>query len=396
MGGQAPLPPHSIQLCCPGQDDRMKLPPALNGQRLTVKKREIEFSFHPMVRTNRRWGLHSTLYAADPWAVILGSISPTLASANAAKSFVRQAREYFHAAATSSSVETQPLLYYYAFLNLGKAISIARGRQGLVGKVHHGMAVVGGTAHTPQSAQLDVQGSRSTASAVDELHWALEGRGIAAGNYPISQVISQSVIAHRMWREASSQLRKERFITVDQVHFMQSPGSAAKEVWARLYLRRDTLRARGRGLQETIRDSTLGTDFQAVLNPNSQVSAEFHTIEQGKPAVYTGRPSDVVMDVVGTLRTRLWETITSNPPYRNFYLYLSPPGEKRMPQWLSIYSIFFWLGSLTRYQPVELQTILNGAYGPFFREFLETQPNQLLYILASDIKKQNVTRPAVV
>ena len=96
------------------------------------------------------------------------------------------------------------------------------------------------------------------------------------------------------------------------------------------------------------------------------------------------------------LRPVLWQTVTSAPPYRRYYLYLSPPGERRLPQWMSLYLTLFWLGSLTRYQPVELLEILDGAYGPFFREFLATQPQQLLYMLASEFKHQDVSRAAVV
>ena len=67
-----------------------------------------------------------------------------------------------------------------------------------------------------------------------------------------------------------------------------------------------------------------------------------------------------------------------------------------VPPWVSIYSVLFWLGSLTRYQPVALLEILEGSYGPFFREYLATQPSQLLYLLASEFKQQDVAKAAVV
>lgn len=63
---------------------------------------------------------------------------------------------------------------------------------------------------------------------------------------------------------------------------------------------------------------------------------------------------------------------------------------------MSIYAVMFWLGSLTRYQPVELLALFDGGYGPFFSEFLTTQPSQLLYLLASEFKNQDVARAAVV
>ena len=63
---------------------------------------------------------------------------------------------------------------------------------------------------------------------------------------------------------------------------------------------------------------------------------------------------------------------------------------------MTVYSLLFWLGSLTRYQPVELLDALAGPYGPFFEEFIETQPAQLLYFFASEARAQDVSKPALV
>ncbi|MCC3295560.1 YaaC family protein [Arthrobacter sp. zg-Y411] len=381
----------------------MKLPPARTGELLRLKDRELDFSFYPMTRSNRRWGIHSTLYAADPWAVIAGSVNEGISASSdkaAAASFVRQAHEYFSAAERAASIETRPLLYYYSFLNLAKAIAMGRGRSGLVGKVSHGIGHVGGaaTGHTPSTARLQVGASDpavgGTKSAIDELHWALEGRGVTTGHYSVSEIIPQSVIAHRMWREAFEQPRKERFIPVDEVHFLQD--AAANQVWLSLYISRATLLARGRGLKEVMSQSTLDASYGAVSVHDATVSSKYHVLEQRHPTAYSGRAADVVVDAVKGITPALWQTVTAHPPYRRYYLYLSPPGERRMPQWLSVYATLFWLGSLTRYQPVELFDALDGKYGPFFREFLETQPKQLLYMLASDAKQQNVTRAAIV
>lgn len=378
----------------------MKLPLARTGDLLQLKDRELEFSFYPMTRSNRRWGIHSTLYAADPWAVIAGSVTAEISSPNdkaAAASFVRQAREYFAAAERATSIETPPLLYYYSFLNLAKAIAMGRKRSGLVGKVTHGIGHVGGagTGHTPSTAKLQLQSSGpGVKSAIDELHWALEGRGVDAGHYSVSDIIPQSVIAHRMWREAFPQPRNERFIPLDRVQFLED--ATANQIWLTAWISRSTLRARGRGLTEVMRESKLDADFGAVAVQDTKISSAYHVLEQRIPTLYSGRAADVVVDAVEVLRPNLWQTVTANPPYRRFYLYLSPTGEKRLPQWLSIYATIFWLGSLTRYQPVELFDALDGKYGSFFREFLETQPRQLLYMLASDAKQQNVTRAAIV
>lgn len=353
-----------------------------------------------MKKTIRRWGIHSTLYAANPWAVIAGSIREQITTDSdqrAAQSFVSQAHEYFRAAEQSSTIETRPLLYYYSFLNLGKAIAIARGRPNIVGRVRHGIAAVDASGHAVSGAELVVQASardRSVIQVVDELHRALENSPVLATTYPVGEILAQSVVGHRMWREGHESPPKERFIAVDDIRFFYDKGS--KVVWSRVYVRRSTLKARERGVAETLRESQLESKFHAVKEPDAARGKAFHTFEQTVPTSYTGRAADVVMDIVADLRANLWETITSARPYRRFYLYLSPANELRMPQWLSAYSTLFWLGSLTRYQPVELLDALDGPLGPFLREFLETQPTQLLYFMASEAKKQDVARAAIV
>jgi hypothetical protein len=377
---------------------RVTLPPERTGEALILKDRELPFSFFPMFRSNRRWGLHSMLYAAEPWAVISGAVRDSgtaLASSqvaiDSALSFVRQAREYFKAAEEAAALETRPLLYYYSFLNLGKAISIARGQSGLVGKVTHGVAAFHPSGYSPSTAQVVFQSSGQHPSALDALHRALEGTQLTPGNVRISDLLAQSVIGHRMWRTPGA--RKERFFAVDDSRWFNDP--VAQEIWLKLYIRRDSLRSGGRGVTETLRESGLSPRFRAVADGYG-AARDFHSFEQVSATTYTGRPGDVVMDSVHAVRRDIWQTVTTAPPYRRFYLYLSPTGESRLPQWMSVYVILFWLGSLTRYQPVELLDILAGPLGPFLQEFIQTQPSQMLYMLASEIRMQDVSKPAVV
>lgn len=348
-----------------------------------------------MRRGRRRWGVHSTLYAADPWAVISDAVREQISAEDerrAAQSFVRQGREYFNAAERAASIETQPLLHYYAFLNLAKAMSMARGRADIVGKVGHGVNVVGGTGHTPATAELSFgRSSATTKCAVDELHRSLESTPVPTAHAPIKEIIAQSVVGHRLWCGAVS--RRERFLSVGGVQLLED--RAAKSIWARILVDSSTMKARGRGLTETALEGGLGADFTPVKDV-SHAGNIYRVFEQRAPVSYSHRASDHVVEVVDRVRPILWQTITAAPPYRRFYLYLSPPGETRLPQWMSVYSTLFWLGSLTRYQPVELLNLLESKHGAFFREFLATQPSQLLYCLASEFKRQNVSKASVV
>lgn len=127
----------------------MLYPQQRAGEPLTMMSSELRFSFFPMRRGTRRWGLSSMIYVADPWAAILTALGNLRQNErNTAESFVRQAQEYFSAAERATAIETRPLLYYYSFLNLTKALALARHRPGIVGKVSHGINLIGGTSHT--------------------------------------------------------------------------------------------------------------------------------------------------------------------------------------------------------------------------------------------------------
>lgn len=362
---------------------------------MTIGSRELEFSYFMMKRTTRRWGMNTMLYAAEPWAVIHGTLAGSIASnpdRKAAESFVRQAQVYFSAADRAEAFETRPLLYYYAFLNLGKALAMAKGRSGLVGKVSHGIAAVNSSGHAVNSAELQLQRSGSGApSAADELHRALEHTPVPTPQMPVRQLIAQSVVAHRLWSAAAG--RKERFLAVEGVLLQHD--AASKSIWATLYVRADTMRSRKRPINETLTEGSLASDFRSVTD-FTLGGVNCRSFEQSQPVTYQARASDKVMEVVATVRSVLWQTVTIQQPHRQYYLYLSPPGEQRYPQWLTIYAVLFWLGSLTRYQPVQLLEILEGPYGAFFREFLATQPTQLLYLFASEFLGQDVSRPSVV
>ncbi|MBE1456967.1 hypothetical protein H4W79_001181 [Nocardiopsis terrae] len=375
----------------------MKLPNSRRGEPLLIKKRELDFSFFPMKKTIRRWGLHSMLYAAEPWAVISGSISESPIGnreKTSAHSFVRQSQEYFRAAQQASAIETRPLLYYYSFLNLGKAISILRGRQHMVGKVTHGISPMDSSGYDPNTAKVAIHGpgGRNT-SALNELHQAVEDSPLQGRETGINEIFAQSVVGHRLWRNHAGQPKRERFIPVEEIRWFHD--SSSREIWTRVYVRRNSLSARNRTLTETLQESAMEDTYVAVKDPDGK-NRDLHTFEQINSTQYTGRQADVIMENVRILRQLLWQTVTTSPPHRKFYLYLSPSGEARLPQWLGIYATFFWLGSLTRYQPVELLGALDSRFGPFLHEFLETQPSQLLYILASEAKRQDVAKPEVV
>jgi len=118
--------------------------------------------------------------------------------------------------------------------------------------------------------------------------------------------------------------------------------------------------------------------------------------EMSAPVKYGARPSDVLNATVNRVRGDFWRSVTIVKPFRKYYVYVADPGDIVLPQLCGMYLIFFHLGSVTRYRPDQFDELVSGPYGAFIREFIENQPNQWLYMLASEFAEQEITRAAVV
>ena len=103
------------------------------------------------------------------------------------------------------------------------------------------------------------------------------------------------------------------------------------------------------------------------------------------------------MRATDTIRPFLWTSVLLHPPYRKYYLYVAPPGERAsvLPQLLSMYMVIFLLGSITRYQPHQFDRLLETQYGAHLIGALTEIPNQYIYLMASEFLKREVARASL-
>jgi hypothetical protein len=140
--------------------------------------------------------------------------------------------------------------------------------------------------------------------------------------------------------------------------------------------------------------------FGAVDTGPTGETSDWLCLEQLGTTSYTGRATDVVLDLVEPMRTLLWRIVTTIPGrgYRKYYIHLTPPSERqhRLPQIASLWALIFYFGSVVRYRPHEFDSISAGRYGAFVSEFIGAQAEQLLYMLASEMCRREVAKPAVI
>lgn len=206
-----------------------------------------------------------------------------------------------------------------------------------------------------------------------------------------SDLMAQVVVGHRLWREATGE--GERFIPIDDIDLMEN--KEKKQIWLQLRVSKETLRRYDITQKRFLVESGLKPGFHRVRDRKSD---SFLCFEQTVPTHYSHRATENVMDVVMAVRLRLWRIVSALPgsSYRKYYLYLSPPGDLRVSQLASMWALLFYLGSVVRYRPHRFVDVLAGPYGPFVDEFISAQPNQMLYMFASEMSRHEIANPAIV
>jgi hypothetical protein len=212
--------------------------------------------------------------------------------------------------------------------------------------------------------------------------------------YPVAELLPQVVVGHRLWCEATA--RRERFVGLEKVQIMQDKD--ASELWLRLYLSRADLDRYGISHKRLVREGGLEGQFREVEIGLTTEDLDWICLEQISALSYPGRAIDSVPDLVAPSKVWLWRILTTVPDrgYRKYYLHLTPPSQARVPQIASLWVLTYYFGSIVRYRPHEFDAIAAGRYGAFVVEFISAQSEQLLYMLASEMCRREVVKPAVI
>ena len=123
----------------------MKLKQPREGSTVRVKERPLQFSYWPMYRTTRRFGLQSSVFVTNPWTLIGEAIRercPKEAKLEA-ESSLQQAEFFFNSGIDANLIAAKPLLLYYSFMNLAKAFALTKKVRATFDNARHGMRLKG-------------------------------------------------------------------------------------------------------------------------------------------------------------------------------------------------------------------------------------------------------------
>ena len=310
-------------------------------------------------------------------------------------------REIFFVVGTEKGIESaRPLAIYYSYMNLVKTFCLTRGNAPSFDQAQHGLSTrpdTKGRTDLDHSvlAAYPSPNQKGQRQVFAELKETLKSQKINTQlELELKHVLPQILPGHRLWGQAVGQ--NERFISFHDIQFWHN--KETHQVWLRLYLVAHDLSRLHIGHHEFLKRSTFKSDFREVQCNSSEGGYSLICFEQICPEKYpVHHPTDVLEKLVNMIKHKLWTTITLMPPYRRFYAYLCPQAERDslLPQILSVYALTYYFGSITRYRPQDFESLLRGKFGPRIQDFITGQPLQFLYLMASEIARQDITKPSI-
>jgi len=372
---------------------------ARHGEVVHIRQRPATFSFFPTFQGAKREGVHSTLFATEPWNIIRHKLEK-LSDDNArrqALAFLVQSRDFFVAAQNSDVSAAKPLLLYYSFLNLTKCLVVKRGGTPL-GTVHHGLSEKLPTTPGAIYGHVSIDITKSPGESAFMMFANAISAVLPTPTAPSTHIqirsqdfLGQVLIGHRIFCQAEG--LTERFISLDRIDYMQD--TVSNEAWLRVRAYADDFTRLAYPL--TALSKNLG-NAGVWRNVNCDLKSDGRRIIEAETTATTSygqRPSQVVDQLSQQARPRLWRSVTAYPSYRKYYIYIPTQAQILMNQLLTIYLATFYFGSITRYKPEQFDFILKSALGPFVFEFFSNQPSQFLYLMASEFMEQEVSKAAI-
>jgi hypothetical protein len=204
----------------------------------------------------------------------------------------------------------------------------------------------------------------------------------------VSDLLPQIVVGHRQWRDAED--RGERFVRAEPEFRYDEK---KRTVWVCISVRLDDLSRYGFTPATVLDDGRLGAAFRQARS----LDAEAHCFELRETAKYKNDPVEVIQKLAGLVRPYLWEIVSAIPgsAYRRYYVNLGAQRVNTLPQIGSMWATLFYLGSVVRYRPHTFEEMIASPFGPFITEFISAQPEQMLYMLASEMCAREIAQPAI-
>lgn len=326
--------------------------------------------------------------ARDVWGFLESEVKINLSGVDQdkARAFLDQGFEFFNSANSTFRQRSRPLLYYYAFLNLGK-VALSLAAIPFQDELMHGIKPVynGPTLIDHKVRWHADQNNKNAFGKLATLFSENRNTTINPGEANIADLLESIPCIHRSFCQMAG--LDESFIQAD-VALLVRPGKA----WWRMTMDSTRILPPHKAWLGRLEAAKICNRVTAIRDGQTTNSVWDY---QSKPKTRTGsgRNTDIAAAELSVEFRRQvgCHVILQADGYR---LYVGAT-KVQLPQWCIGLAVLFYLGSLTRYRPHTYQAAVEKFSWPV-AELLDSLPEQMLYILASWVCGTEVVRPFAV
>lgn len=314
-------------------------------------------------------GKNEKIVISDIWAFwdyVIKKASKDRKEEDFLRSLLEQAK-HFYITADTSPVKSQPLLYYYSFLNLSKIIINLSDKHGPKKMYMHGMK----ENHNNKFAHSTITKQKKKNQIVQVAHEVVSvfdpGISIADTTINVKDLLNHCVGVHRAYSEIYNQTEVFYRLTGHNLY------KSGKELIFKAELQ------------------CLAADIPELIARGYSITQEdekvYYTVKTSMPT-YSPTRKDYAELSTEIQRNGIWYFIGNS----GYTMYLSSSAVGRYSQESIIYMVMFYLGSITRYHPYMFDEIFSDKEQWLMSEFLNTQPKQFLYLATARILGQSVLK----
>lgn len=315
-------------------------------------------------------GKNEKLVISDIWSFwdyVIKKASSDRKGEDFLRSLLEQAK-HFYQSAENSPAKSQPLLYYYSFLNLSKIMINIRGSFGPYKMYMHGMK----EDHKHKFINSEIVKQKQKQQIVQVAHElvSLFDPGITTADLTLNtkNILNHCVGVHRAYSEIYNQ--PEIFVRIRKYSLYKH----GRELIFKAILQCSS----SQSMELSAQDYNISTDEDGNTVYTESITM---TSYQPKRADYAALSAQIKSKGI-------WYFIGSS----GYTMYLSTCPDNRYSQESIIYMMMFYLGSITRYHPYMFDKIFSDKEQWLMSEFLGTQPKQFLYLATANVLGQSVLK----
>ena len=351
---------------------------------MAYKEIPIKYSFPLFTKFNSTDYMikHDQIRVSDIWSFWQYIIKRYEKKYSGEKAFLQtllDQAKYFYTAAENAPIKSQPLLYYYSFLNLVKVIINVNVLNTYGTYIEYNHGVDSCNIHKSDSLKdlyIEIKSLGGKKLSVDYTFMKQMGDQIKIPpryKIYIEDLLKACIGLHRTYCETNN--CKESFFQVSNL---------------KLYRNGNRLLSRYKveNCNAHIMTSLCSAGYNVVVENDEEGNSTFYWQEERSMLHYKPTKWDYYI-LADTIRKKGIWYFTDGEKYRTYIstepLHISTES--------IIYNLMFFFGSITRYHPYMFDKLLSDQQMWLISEFLKTQPIQFLHIVTSKTIESAVLKP---